>query len=397
MAWGTVTVGGIAFREEVDALDDGATVRIRGQESHPPQLLAAVEGAHHNIASMRVLASADDLLVPVVFTDKGALTGFYRIKEARSELVRYFNGGYQKADWQLTLERVGTSRDVEAESWLPLIARPDDIVGTQTAVFWHAPAIGATSYFTGATSPSGQIDRPGEDGIVRVYTGLPTDHPRWTVRADDYLRGGARISFDTIRRIGLLTPSVAVWEMTNSLVKVAPGTAGRIVVSCFENSIYRSPATFEFTVAGVALGVQPELTILRNDPEEVVVSLTYPTAPGRVIVDLSLRRGARFVTGAIRRNASASLGVTEVGTAATTAVTGGVRQTTADADGNRFVLGSSRNATLNAAAGGITFTGTRLDFFAGHEVDPGQAGDLYADLLSQYLGSAGERVRVVRR
>lgn len=391
MAWGTVTVGGIAFREETLAVDDAETLRLAGQEAHPPLTQAAVEAAHGNVVGLR-----DAAVVPVVFTDKDSLTGFYRVSGARSAYEKLQSGAVATATWELALTRVGTGRDVEIESRVLRIARPDDLAGTQTASFWHAPAVGAPSYFTGPTVPSGTIDRVGEDGTVRVYTGIPADTARWTIRAEDYLRGAARIVCDGIRRAGLISPAAAAWSLSNSLVQVT-GSGAAIVLTCFDSGTYRSPATFAFTVNGAPLTGAPELTILRNEPEEVAVRLSYQAAPGQVLVDLALRRGARFVTGVVKRHGAGVLGVVETGTAATTAVTGGVRRSSADADGNRFVLGSARNATLDAANGAITLSGAlRLDFFAGHEVGSG-AGDLYADLLAQYLGSSGERARVIRR
>lgn len=392
MVWGTVTIGGVTFREDVNVTDNPTGLLVTGQDSHPPQLKAAVEGAHHNIVAMR------GLTVPVVFTHKAALSGFYKVTDTSSALEWRFQGRHAVATWGITLQRVGAGRDVEVESHVDRIARPDDLPGAQSPVYWHAPAVGHTSYYTGSSSPSGFIDRAGEDGTVRVYTGLPTDVPRWTISADDYMGGAARISFDTIRRIGDLTPAAAVWEISNGLVKVTPGPSGAITVACWDDSAYRSAATWEFTVNGVPLAAQPELTITQNLPEEVLVRLTYPATPGRVIVDLSLRRGARFVTGTIKRHSTATLGLGETGAAGSTAVTGGLQQTDPDADGNRFLAGSASNTTVDAANAGLSLASALwLDFFLGHERAAAPAGDTYGDMLGQYLGSAGERVRIVRR
>jgi hypothetical protein len=136
--------------------------------------------------------------------------------------------------------------------------------------------------------------------------------------------------------------------------------------------------------------------VLRNDPEEVTVRLSYPTAPGRVTVDLGLRRGSRFVTGGIKRHASATLGVARTAAEAATVVTGGLRATSADADGNRFVMGSSKTLTTATTTAAISKASvTQLDFFLGHEVGASPAaGDAFADLLAQYLGTSGDRTRV---
>lgn len=400
MSWGTVTLAGMELRETFTAGEDPSGLRIAGQEAHPPKTLVHVESVHLNLAGLVAAAKeSPSLFIPVVFSDKSALTGFYRVTDARSDLTRIHEGSHQKVDWQATLERIGNARDVEIESRVPLIPRTDALTGTQTPVYWHAPAIGATSYLTGTGSPAGFVDRPGADGIIRVHTGLPISAPRWTVAAADYLRGGARLYVDTVRRLGRLSIPAAVWEMHNNLVRVTPAGDGNIAVSCWDNGGWRSPHVFGF-FANDFLTTTPELTILRNEPEDVTVRLTYPdVSAGRLTVDLGLRRGSRFLTGVIKRHAVAGwMAVDTKDADPVTAVVGGLRQTTADADGNRYVLGSSRNVTVDVPGTGIGLTAARLDFFVGHEVgDPPAAGDAYADLLSQYLGSSGERVRVVRR
>lgn len=397
MTWGPVTVGGVQLRETIRADQTVDSLRISGQESNPPSTRAFVEGAHHNING---LGEAPGTVVPVVFTDKPTLTGFYKVEAASSALTVDLAGPMVTADWSFTLQRVGAAHDVEIESILPTIARPDELTGTQTPVFWHAPAIGATSYLTGATVPATSVDRVSADGTVHVYLGVPANvAPRWVSSAAGYLLGAARILTDGVRRAGTATPELATWQLHNGLVSLAPGADGSVVVSCWDGGQWRSAKSLQFTVNGVAVTTTPEVTILRNDPEEAGLRLTYPVAAGRLIVDLGVRRGARFATGTIKRHSVATLGIARhpSETEAVTAVTGGVRATSADADGNRLVIGSSRTLTLSGSSVSKT-TVARLDFFLGHEVDDSPAaGDAFADLLSQYLGTAGEEARVIRR
>lgn len=392
MAWGTVTIGGIPFREELSATDEGDGLLLAGQESHPPSSRAHVQAAHANIRGLR------GLVVPVVFTDKADLSGFYRVVDSSSRLMRF--GSIETATWQARMERVGGGRDVEVESQVPRVARTDTLAGTQTATYWHAPPIGVTSYLTGLVTPTGFVDRTGVDGVIRVHTGIPIETPRWTVPIGDYMRGAVRLVVDGQPRIGLVTPSAAVWEVNNGLVRILIGNDGALQLATWDAGAWRSAKSFSITVGGIVQGGPPEMTIIRNDPEEVVVRLTYPQATaGRLHVDLSLRRGSRFVVGTLARHSSAVLGVRPLPTESTgTVVTGAVLHA-ADADGNRTFVGSPDNPTLSSANGGISKSAaTTLPFFVGYEVGPSPAvGDTYADLLAQYLGTAGERVRVVRR
>lgn len=394
MSWGTVTIGGVSFRETLVAEQSGDTVRIVGQESHPPSTVSQVEAAHHNVSGLGGLA------VPVVFTDKAGLTGFYRVADAASTLTRVHNGAVQTADWSVSLERLGGSRDVEIESRVPTIGRLTD--HAVTPVFWHAPAVGADSYWTGTTVPSGSVSRASIDGTVLVHTGIPSGvAPRWTAEAGDYLGGAVRLLVAGIRRVGSFTPDAAVWEVHNGLVRLSsPGMDGAFSVSCWDGTDWRSEKSYRVVVSGVPLAMQPDMTVLRNDPEEVMVRLSYPTSSGRLTVDLGVRRGSRFVSGLLKRHSAATVRIERTAAEAASAVTGGLKATAADADGNRFVMGSARTVTTSLATAYISkATTTVFDFFLGHEVGASPAaGDAFADLLAQYLGAAGsERARVVRR
>lgn len=393
MAWGTVTVGGIAFRETVVADGDPTHIKIGGQETYPAVSRSAVEATHHNI---RALAG---LVVPVVFTDKTELSGFYLVSDAQSRFERRQQGAFEKSDWSLALQSLGSGRDVEVESRVPTIARATTVASPPAAVFWHAPAGGVASYWTGATVPS-QLTRTSADGGLPVFLGIPVGvSPRWTCPAESYQQGAARVLFDGIRRLGVLTPPLSVWEVNNGLVRVAPGSSGAVTVSCWAGGAWVSPKDYQFTVNSVALTSQPEFTVLRNTVEEVAVRLTYPSLPGRVTVDLSLRRGARFVTGVMKRHSAATLGVTRAAAEAATAQTGGLKATAADADGNRFVMGSAAAVTTTTGTASVSVAAVLvLDFFVGHEVSATPpAGDAFADLWQQYRGSSGEIARVVVR
>lgn len=394
MSWGTVTVGGIAFRETTVAEEGTDGLRLVGQESTPPQTVAAVEAAHSNVLAL------NGRVVPVTLTDKFSLTGFYRVTDAACTLTREQNGAVETADWSLRLERIGSAGDVEIESRVPTIARTTTVTTPPAAVFWHAPAGGASSYYTGASVPTGSVSRTASDGTVVAYLGIPAGvAPRWTVPAESYLVGSARLLLDGIRRAGTVTPPLTVWELNNGLLQVLPGPSGSFTLSCWDSGAWRSAKSFAVTVAGASLTTTPELTVLRNDPEEVVVRLSYPTTPGRVTVDLGLRRGSRFVTGVIKRHSAATLGLTRTAAETSSVVTGGLRATSADSDGNRFVLGSAVSVTTTTATASIAKASvTAFDFFAGHEVNASPAaGDTFADLWAQYRGSASELTRIVNR
>lgn len=401
MTWGSLTIGGITFRESwsFDGQDDGL-LRLHGQESHPPLAKEAVRAIHDNLVSFPLNDT-----VPVIFSDKANASGFYRVTDATSSLLSDIGGGpVVSATWTMSIARIGPEQDIEFESRVPTLGRVDELAGTQTPSFWHAPPPGSTSYYTGPTVPAGTVVRPSAEGDVTVFTGLPADiAPRWTVPAASYLLGSARILTDGYRRVGLDTPPEAAtgWELNNGIVRVKPSGAG-ISVEVWDGVTlaWESLKTYIPAVSGTNLTATPEFTILRNEPGEVTARLSYPGMPGRTTIDLSLRRGARFVTGVMKRHSAATMGLRRSTAEASTLQTGGLMSTAVDAAGNRALMISSRLlGTTDVATPYISKAAvTAFDFALGAEVGaaPG-SGNAFADLLLQYLGTSGDRTRAVRR
>lgn len=394
MAWELVTIDGIALREAQTAGLDGDTLSLAGREMSDITSAAQVVAAHTNVAQL------EGRTVPVVFGGKNHLSGFYRVESASSSLQRFAAGQLLIATWSARLKRLGTGQDVEFESLVPTVARNSEVAGA--ASFWHAPPGGTLDYFTGSTVPAASVSRTGSDGPIVVYRGIPAGvAPQWTVATADYLKGSARIVLDGIRRVGASTPPHAAWSISNSLVEVRSATAGTFEVAVVAaDGTPKSVKGWVPSVNGGTTFARPDFTIIRNDPEQVTVRLSYASAPGRMTLDLSLRRGSRFVTGVIKRHSAAILGVARVAAETATSVTGGLRATNADADGNRYVIGSTRNVGKLTASAWITqANSTRLDFFVGHEVGASPAaGDAFADLFAQYLAmTKGEEVRARTR
>lgn len=397
--WGRVTIGGIPFREElsIEEKDNGLT--IVGQESSPPSTSKHVRFSHSNVIGLK------GRVVPVVFSDKSVRSGFYRVASVSSVLMDFSGGALVSATWRMDLVRIGSQRDVEFESRIPMIARTDDLPGSQVASFWHAPAASVSGYFTGSTTPAGSVVRTTDEGDLTVYVGIPTTvPPRWTAPADGYLIGSARILLDEVRVAGDDTPDHTTWEITNGIIRVRPQAAnpGNLAVSMWRGVAgWSGEKVYRFQVGGQSISdqVAPEFTTIANEPEEVRVRLTYALSPGRTQVDLSLRRGARFVTGVLKRHAAANLGITRSAAETGSAFTGGIVAASADAEGVRYLLGSSKNPTSQTTAtASITRNSvTQLDFFIGAVFTAPAANDAHTDLLLQYLGTLGDRTRVMER
>jgi len=389
MSWGTVTIGGVDFRETFDVAEDGESLSLEGQESTPPLARGDVLQLHANVLGL------EGRVVPITFTGKPERNGFYLVTGASSDLFDWI-GYVVTASWQIKAVRIGSGADVEFESRVPTIARASELGAGVAPSFWHAAPVGISSYFTGPTVPT-YFTRASEDGAVPVFTAMPVGvAPRWTVGAADYMRGAATLRLDGRKALGEHTPAgFESWEIANGVIAVSKSaTSGGIDVERWDGTKYAGLKTFRFTVNGTALTTQPEFTVLRNDPEEITIRLTFPGVPGRTQVDIGLRRGARFATLFIARHAAATLGVTRTTAEGSTAATGGLRATAADASGSVYVMGSSKTVTTTTATGSIAKAAqTRLDAFVGFT---GSESD-FAALVSQYIGTNGDRTRVVQR
>lgn len=403
MTWGTITVGRLTLRETVLADDKiNATTGVRslalkGQESTPPlTTIAELNQRREDIMGLI------GLLVPVRFTDKPSLDGYYVVTDAGAGLTNW-QGEVAWVDWNLAMELVGPANAVDLEDRLTAAGRVNDHGLTGTS--WHAPAASAYGYWTGASSPSGTVARTGQDGIVTVYLDLPADtNPRWGADVADYGGGRVRFTLDGFERTGTnLVVSGSAWSLDNSLVRVSPAASATLSVETWDSGAWATkPWNVSVAGSGAALGAPDAVTVLRNDYELGTVRLIWDRAPGRAVLDLTLRRGARTVEGYLQTGAANTLAVyratAEAGTSPASA--GYVTATANDADGNRYVVLSARSFTALTVQGGLQKTSTRtLDFAVGVAFGGSAAatGDTAANLVSQYLMAMADTTWGVKR
>ncbi len=400
--YGTVTVGRLVLREtftikaDVHAGHGQRTVTIEGEESMPPLSMAQLIQRSEDIMTMR------DMVMPIFFTNKSDFNGFYIINDTGVEAINYIQG-VAKFSWSIKAERIGPANSSEIESRLTGITRKNDF--GKTGTLWHAPAINHYAYYTGSTRPSTVVSRPSEDGAVSVYYPIPADtSPRWSVSVTDYAKGRARIKIDGLERTGTNLRDGVTWELSNGIVRATPAASGGIVLGVWNGSTYETKVwNVSVGASATPIGDYQAMSVLRNDFEMVTIRLVKNMSPvGRSTLDLSIRRGARFVEGYLETDVSSTLavglGVAESGTAPASG--GYVAATSNDADGNRGIVGTARSFTAQTGRTGIQKSAAvDLDFFIGSVYNGGSAvsGDAAADLANQYIGSLAEMTMAVRR
>lgn len=405
--WGTVTVGRLTLREnftvtdQVNANTGGRAMTIAGEESSPPLTLAEVKQRREDLSGLLYRT------VPVIFSKKADYNGWYMITDLGSEMTNWTDE-VVKFSWTLKLDRLGAENVVDLESRAASVVRSNNF--SQSGERWHAPPAGATGYFTGTAQPSGSQTRNISDGgTITVYRGVPANvSPRYYTTLANYGRGRVRVLVAGVERLAedvVISASAANWELSNGLVRVTPasGASATLTAASWSGSAWQG-IDWSASVTGASAGALTTwdaVSIVRNDYEVCVVRLLKDRAPGRTTLDLTLRRGSRFVETYLQTDTSTTLAwfraVTEAGTAPASA---GYQSATAnDAAGNRYIIGSAKTFTANAN-GGLSVAASRvLDAYIGSVVggSGAAAGDVATVLQAQYILVLTENVMAAVR
>ncbi|MFE9391713.1 hypothetical protein [Streptomyces sp. NPDC006784] len=395
--YGDLMVGRLLLRETFKAAESsGETSRgldIEGQESSPPRTRDEVVWRHDNL-----LALDRACVMPITFTDKPERNCYARVSTLSADYTEW-SGDVVTSDWRLGLDRLGSETESDLQSRLTGVARANDhgLSGER----WHAPPIGHYGYYTG-TSNATVMTRTGAAGAMTVYRSIPAGaYPRWGCAPTDYLAGRARLTSGGVELCGTEQRLPATgWALSNDLVNVTASASASLDVQAYTGGGWHSKE-WNVSVAGSASSIAgwDGATLLRNDPEHVVLRLFHSLGPGRATLDLALRRGSRFVECYLQTSTSSTLAVYRAGAEAGTAGTGYVAATADDADGNRYVVGSARSLTAHASGGIQKAAVTALDFWLGVAAGGGSAvsGDAPEDLRDQYIGALPESTYCVRR
>lgn len=396
--FGTVTLGRMVplfeAYEAGQSEDEAVTLTVQAPPHEYPN--AQIERIFHDLAGL------PDRLIPVTFSDKTHLDGYYTVDNV--DLNHWSAKAHISARTvvltaRVTLRRAGHPAQVDLESRLSgSQTRTNSHVVTGER--WHMPPPAHHSYFTSSGTPS-TLSMTGAEGAATLYRVLTVGvHPRWACAPASYGGYRARIidSFSE-ERTGIRWPIPATgWQVHNGFVRVQVDGTG-IRIASHDGTAWEEK-TYTVTIGSV-LGAPNATVVVRNNYEAVTVRCLWTGSPGRTTIDLTVRRGARWVEGYIQTQPSAaSIVVAQAASEATTAATGYITATGDDGGGNRYILGSAGAFTANTANRSIARSSTTvMDFMAGNVVGGGTApvGDQATNLFARYLGVTAEAVRAVRR
>lgn len=356
--WTAVTIGRVTLRETFTiAEDDTREMTISGETSVSGLTAEQVERIYEDLLGMQ------NQFVPIVWTDKAFLSGYYTITKVQNNYSSYaptrVASQYVRAvvlGWTINAMRVGPNNVVDIESRLsgPRTRANDfGLLGEIT----HAPPVGAYGYTTDGTVPS-SVTRQSEDGPVVVYRQIPADtHPRYGCAPASF--GGGRVRFVDAygeERSGIerQTPPIG-WALSNGLVKVtavSPGP-GLFAVASWTAGGWAT-RTWDVLRNGVSIGPLTDVDVLHNTYDTVILRITRALSPGRLVVDLTLRRGARMVEAYVQSDSSATLAVRLLTGEPGVAGVGSVSSVGEDLDGGRYVIASPRQAVQDLVNGGLS-------------------------------------------
>lgn len=378
----------------------------------------------------------DERHVPVTFTEDPSWDGFYQPLSASMNFEEHHPSSAY-ARWSCTLRRSGAGSlpQLEITSSHTVRTNPHSITNASIAGLWP-PVIGmpGTAIDLYATNASfvGHGSRTSSTGVVKwaEASAIRPTTIAWVYSippADTYV-GACEIRHtygSAANQLVLGRYAPPLWSgmtISNGLVRVNvhPSSTDRLLVEVFDGStwdalssssvgwqlgsIYTSTITWDWANARVQ--------IIRNSPEFVAIRVFAPDAGGkavfgRVWLDLSIRRGARHVAGVIQSDWTPSpsgnyFTLQPSSSIAATVITGGLRATSTDAQGNRAIwaIAGTPGASASTVTGRIeqTDSGNLMTFMVGADVNaPASSPDQPADILTDWIDAASGTQQVVRR
>lgn len=414
-SYGTIQVGQLTLRETYLVTDTASSLGLvdramvlTGQESMPPLTVAQLRQRREDLVGLK------GYTVPVIFRDHNDHNGFYQVTDCTTDVFDA-TGEVTTVTWTMTLTFLGTDNEIDIESrftgvnGLSTFNRPNNfgLGGTR----FHAPPIGHYGYYQGVTSsPGTTMTRTGSQGAQTVHIGpQPVTSYRWGIAATAYLTGVSQLLQDGVIRSGTnVTMTPSGWSLDNGLVNVSSNSSGQLNVSVYSSGAYHGKL-FNLSMSGSAAGNQittayDAVAVLRNDPEMVAVRIFKDRAPGRMTLDVALRRGSRYVECFMQVDIQGTTKAVWLNTAETmtnnTATSGYVVATNNDANTNKYLVGGVYSGTVAHASGGLSqATFSFMAFYIGAVIggSAAVAGDTAGELVGQYIATPSERIVVIRR
>lgn len=411
---------------QVSAWDtSGDQVQISGRIGYTRLDHAVADAKVGRQQLLGLVNNPDESVVPVLYAPDSTLDGYYRVTAMQVRLDGTSEASYDSGVWPFdaTLEPVrGLSTAVTECTCYGVVRRND--LGITHAIAWHSFP-GNTQELWADNGDLNLFHRQAEDGDVALsITGVTASdmvyRPRGWIAPADFYQAAAQLqqtdildADTTLRRVVIgrntfLDPDG--WRLCNGFIDVRPDShAGQVRISWFNGTTWTAPKRWSFhgETAGGAVADFSTVTPLWVGPDRAAIrlgtSISFGRQWGRVWIDIGVSRGDRWARCVLSSDRVDNWGVwSETGTTASTAITGGIRATANDSEGNRFILASGRSRTGGLSTGRLTSAASLkgIDFGIGIELG-GSGASTFPETadhqVSQYMWAQHERTAVVAR
>jgi len=362
------------------------------------------------------LIAMSKMNIPVAFTYTGDITlkGYCKVESANINIERYSLGGIT---YSLDILWLGAPGEVNMESHFSgaLIENSHSI--TSTTMQMHSPPRQHFNYYhTGTITNTEREIYGGNNTLVKTASNLRATNATWNCEPENYYEGAVEIKIkdyhDQLRlRTGRHSdnkPTDAVIQNgMMKLVVLGDNTSQcRFTTYIYDPDLddYASAQTWAISATSSETEWQSwqSIQILKNEPQIATIRLTThynaTTRDGRLVFDITMKRGARSIEFVASQWTSQQLNVKSTSVLAGTNATGYVAASSSNNEGNKYLIGSPSSYTADTTNLGIEVSGTTaVKGFIGAEVGTSAAGADTADnIRDQYLDSIFESVRVVK-
>ena len=405
---------GISFSSDPDNTSN--TVSVSGKFINPDVTMSASNQLSEAKSFRDELMSMAKVNIPVPFTYTGdtTLKGYCKVANVSIDVTKLKMGGI---GYSIELEWLGAPGEVNMESHFSGALIENDHSITSTTMQMHAPPRQAYNYYhTGTITNTLREHYQNQSVYIKTASNLRASNANWNCEPENYYEGAVEIKikdYDNNLRLkagrdsdNKPTDAVIQNGMMKLVVLGDDTSQCRFTTSIYDpdSDDYGSAQTWAISATNSATEWQSwqSIQILKNEPQIATIRLTThynaDTKDGRLVFDVTMKRGARSIEFVASQWTSQQLNVKSVSALAGTNSTGYVIASSSNGEGNKYMIGSPSTYTADTTNLGIEVSGTTaVKGFIGAEVGASASGANTADnIRDQYLDSIFESVRIVK-
>jgi len=380
----------------------------------------AAEAQARSAQLMGMVDNPDEDVFPLVWSSESMYDGFYAVEDASWSWLNDGSSRAAVAAWSLTLRRVSDYSSPKAEIQYVGTLRTNAHSITTTPGF---VSINAAAQAVSTVETLFSPDRTTDDGvslkIINITNG-GSGAVSFEPVPDEFYDGRTAVEvlaadgewYPAVgRQIGRVAASSV--RLTNHYARLSVSAAGVVTHAIYDSTAAAwESATFTLSVSEYGMSSYSALdewsapTIIRNDGDTVVVryNATSSSAPelGATFVTVTLRVGDAFAFLGLASALFLDYKFGASSTTAATSITGGLRRTSNDANGNRWAISTPMIFAADTTNGAIEigFDPTKVPTIMVGQSLGGSAASGYnneQDLVYQFMTYVYVKTRIVAR